>query len=141
MGGKRERKKENLLYLCLYIIQKHTQTHARRHTHIHDSQGPELWLGIKLSSKGKGRVRVQFLKKVEGQAGMFTLTMDSNSYASKTIAHTFKDVTFVETTTFMMTANGQRLEAGKVVTTVTREPFDADVLIELAEEFARQEYS
>ena len=72
--------------------------------------------------------------------GMYTLTTDSRTYASKTITHTFKNVAFVETTTFLLTANGQRLEAGKVVTTVTREPCDADVLVELVEECARQEY-
>ena len=40
----------------------------------------------------------------------------------------------------LLTENGQRLEAGKVVTTVTREPFDADELAELVAECARQEY-
>jgi hypothetical protein len=92
----------------------------------------ELWLGVKLSCKAKGKVRIQFLEKIDGECGMYLLCHGSSQYSVEMVEHTFKDVEFIETTTYKLQANGQRQKTGKDVKTRTSVPLDLAMIDKLS---------
>ena len=70
--------------------------------------GPEVWLGVKLSSRTRGKVRLQFLEDIKEEAGMFMLTKVSGIYNTNQIEHVFANVVFLEKTTYKISKWGRR---------------------------------
>ena len=70
--------------------------------------GPEVWLGVKLSSRTRGKVRLQFLEDIKEEAGMFLLTKVSGIYNTNQIEHVFANVVFLEKTTSKISKWGRR---------------------------------
>jgi hypothetical protein len=98
----------------------------------YDGSRNELWLGIILSCRQKGHKRVQYLQAVDGEDGVFTVTAATDVYADHMVEYTFKDTTFVHTTTYEAVNHRRRGRKRKPVVTVkTKEPLDSDVLCDL----------
>jgi len=99
----------------------------------------ELWFGIRIGRSKSKKVKVQFLQaepssKEEGEARgrLYILTGEVATYDEALIKHTFKDVEFVETTTYKLTTKGCRYKRAPDVKNVTKEPLDATVLSSLS---------
>jgi hypothetical protein len=83
-------------------------------------QKPDMWLGVKLPCKSKGKVRVQFMQAVDGECGMYFLCHGSDLYRPDQIEHTFNNVQFINE------------RSGKDISTRTLSPLDPTILDELS---------
>jgi hypothetical protein len=102
-------------------------------------KGREVWFGVSVPCKARAKVRLQFLEPVEGEAGMFVLSSQCETYQNNMIEHTFTNTIFVITTTYKLTKKTQcRQKSSKEVKTLTKTPLDADTLAKLSEKCAQE---
>ena len=96
-------------------------------------EGNEVWLGIKISSRINGKVRLQYMEAIPDKPGMFLLTGTTDLYRKELVRHTFSQVSFITMPNYAQITRGRGRKKKKVGSrTTTKSPLDARILKQLA---------
>jgi len=99
--------------------------------------GNEVWLGLKLTCKKKGTIKLQYLKAHAELPGVYLVTAATDMFTQNMIEHTFKKTVFVETVTYEAgRAGSRRRQKPKkpVVTVQIKMPLDPTIMADLAQQ-------